>query len=101
MKIAIKTIAGVDATKVAIKKEALTAYAKAVSGKTVVVEIEPTASLEDLANAVKLEAKLEAPLEIHECQVYKGQHLAKGASLAACGINDRTNVSVKFVHKTS
>lgn len=101
MKITVKTIAGISAHVVPITKAALTIYARAIAGKTVIVEIEPTSTLGDLIDAVKLEASLEAPLEIHEYQVYKDGNVVKESSLAACGIGENSQVSIKFVHKTS
>lgn len=100
MKLQVNTIAEIDAKKKAITREDMSRFVSATAGKTMEIELPPTATITDLITGVCGLGNIKPEIAITNTIVLKGKIEVSGASLSACGFEDGSKATIKFVHKT-
>ncbi len=97
MKIIVSTVGEVQA-KHPISTSDMARFMKAVVGKSVQVDLPPTATLNELIAEVRRLAITDSFLTITSAVVLKGKSPAKGVTLSDCGFTDASTATVKFIH---
>lgn len=97
MKIIVSTIGEIQAKR-PIANSDMAKFMKAVVGKSVQLDLPPTATLDELITEVRRQAAIETDIPITGSLVLKDKVPARGASLSACGFVDGSTATVKFIH---
>jgi hypothetical protein len=97
MKVFVSSIGEVNAKRPMSTSE-MVVYMKAVTGKKAEMEVDPSMTIAQFAEATKTALGIDSSVPVSRIDVLKGKTVLKGTSLFLAGVTDHAAINVKFVY---
>lgn len=97
MKVFVSSVGEVNAKR-AMPTSEMVVYMKAVTGKKAELDVDPSMTTSQFADAAKIALGIDSSVPISRIDVLKGKTVLKGASIFLAGITENATINVKFVY---
>lgn len=97
MKVFVSSVGEVNARRPMLTCD-MAVYMKAVAGKNVEMDVEPSMTLPQFSEAAKTSFGIGSSVPVSRIDLMKGKTVLKGSTIYSAGITENSIITVKFVY---